>query len=71
MQQGDQVVRCTLHGHVNSSGCGLTTVLWKLAEVICRNVDHGSVEVLVLATRNLEHPVLRVPDVAKVTEHLA
>ena len=70
-QHSGTEVRCKLHGQVDRRSCGLTRVKWRPAWVICRNTDHSSVEVPVLATRNLEHSVLRVPDVAKVTEHLA
>ena len=69
-QHSGTEVRCTLDGQVDKRRCSLTRVKWGPAWVICRNTNHSSVEVLVLATRNLEHSVLRVPDVAKVTEHL-
>jgi hypothetical protein len=70
-QQSGTEVHCMLHGQVDRRSCGLTRVKWRPSWVICRNTDHSSVEVLVLATRNLEHSILRVPDVAKETEHLA
>jgi hypothetical protein len=59
-----------LHDHIDRRSYGLTIVKWRPAWVICKNIDHNSVEVLVLATRNLEHSILRVPDVSKVTQHL-
>jgi hypothetical protein len=64
-------VHCTLHGQVDRRSYSFTRVKWGPAWVICRNTHHSSKEVLVFATRDLKHSTLRVPGIAKVTEHLA